>query len=362
MKKQVPTEASPPMDPVASHRPLLARSHPLQQLDAPQLDELLRGCKPRTHARGQTLLRRSEASPAVYTYLIAGRAELRRSFFDRVTLDAGDGEALQPLEMLLPAEGGQIVAQEECQTLQLSRDRLDRALAANSSADFSVAMLSDSDLSEEFLVSDGAVEVDWMSRFLQSPLANHLPAMVIQQLLACLQSRDVARGETIVRRGEPGEALYLLTRGVALVHTDPEGAFGGRDFSLIPGDYFGEESLVAETVRNATVVMEADGTVAQLDRNAFDELIRPHLIPQLAVDAVAGGELLLDVRFPVEFRRRAREGSRNLPISVLRASLQELSAERRILVTPEGGRRSELAVFLLRQAGFDAWLLQGEVD
>ncbi len=346
---------------LASHLPLLVRCHPLQQIAAPQLDELLGKCKPRTHARGQMLLRKSEASTTSYTYLLAGRAELRRTFFDRVTLEAGEGDALQALEMLLPADGGQISALEECCTLQLSRDHLDRALAANTSSDFSVAMLSDSDLSEEFLVSDGAVEVDWMSRFLQSPLANHLPAMVIQQLLACLQSREVARGEVIVRRGEPGEALYLLTRGVALVHTDPDGAFGGRDFSLIPGDYFGEESLVAETVRNATVVMEADGAVAQLDRSAFDELIRPHLIPLLPDSGISGSELLLDVRFPVEFRRRARQGARNVPIAVLRASLQELPHDQRLLVTPEGGRRSELAVFLLRQAGFDAWLLRGEV-
>lgn len=342
--------------------PLLARCYPLQQIDAQQLDELIRDSRPRTHARGQTLLRKSDVSNTVFTYLVDGRAELRRTFFDRVALVAGDGEALQPLELLLPAEGGQVMAQEACQTLQLSRDCLDRALVADSSADFSVAMLGDSDLNEEFLVSDGAVEVDWMSRFLQSRLANHLPATVIQQLLACLQSREVARGETLVRRGEPGDALYLLTRGVALVHTDPDGAFGGRDFSLIPGDYFGEESLVAETVRNATVVMEADGCVARLDRSAFDELIRPHLIPRLGEGDVTGAEQLLDVRFPVEYRRDAREGSRNVPISMLRASLQQLPSDQRLLVTPEGGRRSELAVFLLRQAGFDAWLLQAAAE
>ncbi len=336
---------------------LLGRCIPLLQLEPLQMDEVVRGVQARRWARGQSVLRKADALPSHFTYLVEGKAELRRTFFDRVTLETGEGEALQPLEMLLPPDGGQVVALDECATVQISRDQLDRALAAASSSDFSVAMLNDSDLTEEFLVSDGAVEVDWMSRFLQSPLANHLPAMVIQQLLACLQSRDVARGEVVVKRGEPGDALYLLTRGVALVHTDPDGAFGGRDFSLIPGDYFGEESLVAETVRNASVVMEADGCIARLDRSAFDELIRPHLIPPLAESQMAGGEQLIDVRFPVEYRRRCREGSRNVPISMLRASLQKLPVGERLLVTPEGGRRSELAVFLLRQAGFDAWLL-----
>ena len=37
----------------------------------------------------------------------------------------------------------------------------------------------------------------------------------------------------------------------------------------------------------------------------------------------------------------------------------EIDRNRTWLVTPEGGRRSELAVYLLRQAGLNAYLLNG---
>jgi CRP-like cAMP-binding protein len=338
---------------------LLRRCHPLQHLTPESQASLLRGVTPRHYTRGQTLLKRLERNASFLTFLLTGRAELRRSFFDREPLQAGEGNTLAALELLLPESGGQIVAVDVCSTLQLPRAAIDTVLAEGSLAaeSYAVANLRDADFADEFLICDGAVEADWMSRFLQSPLANHLPALTIQQLLACLASRPAARGEVLVRRGEPGEAFYVLTRGMATVRTDV-GAPGEREISLIPGDYFGEESLVADTVRNATVVMEADGSVARLDRRAFDELVRPHLIPEVdAAEAVAAPVQRVDVRFPVEYRRDARPDTRNIPISLLRASLDQLEAGCRYLVTREGGRRSELAVFLLRQAGFDAYLL-----
>jgi len=344
----------------------LACCYPFHQIAPLDLAPLFSELECRSFERGQTLLRRSTSQSEKFTYLIAGSAELRRSFFDRTELKSGQGSALQPLDYLLRSEGGQVVALETCQTVQIARDLLDRAMAAGSPLDYGVATLQEAELAEEFLISDGEVEVDWMSRFLQSPLAQHLPALNIQQLLACLTVRDIAKGETIVRRGEIGDAMYVVTRGMALVRTDVQSAFHGREFSLIPGDYFGEEALVADTVRNATVVMEAAGSVACLDREAFNELVRSQLV-RMADDklmerclmaATDEGITVLDVRFPIEYRRDALPASRNIPISLLRARMGLLNLQSRILVTSQGGRRSELAVFLLRQAGFDAYLMQ----
>lgn len=319
----------------------------------------------REHRRGQTLLRRSPQQPDAVSYLVGGSAELRRSFFDRQLVKAGEESALQPLDHLLLSEGGQIVALDDCIVVQLSRDAIDRSLAAGSSQDYSVASLGDTDLTEDYLVSDGAVAVDWMSRFLQSPLAQNLPAQCIQQLLAALETVEVAADEVIVRRGEIGDAMYVVTRGTASVCVDEQSQFHGREIVLLPGDYFGEESLVADTLRNASVVMEANGAVARLDRAVFDKLVRPHLVREaddVIMERCLGAGVtdtlaIVDVRFPVEFRRNALPASTNIPISLLRARLPLLDKSRVHAVTRDGGRRSELAVFLLRQAGFDAYLM-----
>jgi rhodanese-related sulfurtransferase len=334
------------------------------------------------------------------TYLVSGAAELRRSFFDRQPLQAGEDSALQPLDNLLPAEGGQIVAIDECDAVLVPRELIDEVLNASAErkrvaqlvsqtasatniigksvflADdvidfnqYGVSPLSDSDFSDEFRVSDSDIAVDWMSRFLQSPLANHLPVMVIPQLLGCLFRVEMRQGDTVVRRGEPGDAMYVLTQGVASVRTAVDSIFEGREIPLIPGDYFGEESLVADTVRNADVIMESDGVVVKLDRAAFMELVYPHLVRPANADLtrrVLDGSMLdgsnndvqlLDVRFPVESRRKPLAGSQRIPISELRTAFATLSKDSPCLVASCGGRRSELAVFLLRQAGFDAYLL-----
>jgi CRP-like cAMP-binding protein len=343
----------------------LTQCYPFNQLESRTFKSLKGKIGTRECKRGQMLLRRSENRPEKWSYLISGSAELRRSFFDRQMLQAGADPALQALDYLLLSDGGQIVALEDCVIAQVSRDVLDRSMASTTSDDYSVAALHEVDLSTDYLVSDSNVAVDWMSRFLQSPLAQNLPATCIQQVLAKLEYRDANKGEAIVRKGEVGDSIYILTRGVATVCTDEHSAFAGREIALIPGDYFGEESLVADTVRNATVTMDADGTIARLNREVFDQLVRPHLVRE-ADDALMERCLIastdpslaiIDVRFPIEFRHDALPASTNIPIPLLRSRLPVLDKTRVHIVTRQGGRRSELAVFLLRQAGIEAYLM-----
>jgi rhodanese-related sulfurtransferase len=345
----------------------LARCYPFHQIEETEVLPLLSALSTQIFRRGQTVLRGTKQAdpgrqPESLSYLISGRAELRRSFFDREILQAGEGAALQPLDHLLMSEGGQVLALDECRVVQVPRDVVDRSMAIGSTRDYEV---HETDLSTELLEADDAVPVDWMSRFLSLPLAQHLPAMVIQQLLTCFVGEDKARGVEVVRRGAAGDALYVMTKGRALVRTDRHSVFQGREFSLLPGDYFGEESLVADTPRNATVVMEEDGAVARLDREAFDRLVRPYLVPE-ADDALMERALVassddrlavIDVRFPMEYRRDALPHSINIPVPLLRSRISLLDRRRQHLVTYHGGRRSELAVFLLRQAGIEAYLM-----
>ena len=347
---------------------LLACCYPFHEFGSKEMLSLKTRIDTRECKRGQTLLRRGAAQPDKWTYLLRGSAELRRSFFDRETLQAGAAPALQPLDYLLFNDGGQVVALDDCVIAQVSRSLLERGQAAASAGDYSVAALHETDLSEEYLVSDGAVAVDWMSRFLQSPLAHNLPAARIQQLLARLEHRDAAKGEAVISKGEVGDAIYILTRGVATVCTDGQSAGSEHEIALIPGDYFGEESLVADALRNATVTMDGDGAVARLSREVFDDLVRPHLVRE-ADDAlmerslnvaVDPGLAIIDVRFPFEFRQDGSTLATNIPIPVLRSRLGVLDKNRVHLVTRHGGRRSELAVFLLRQAGIEAFLMAAD--
>lgn len=76
-----------------------------------------------------------------------------------------------------------------------------------------------------------------------------------------------------------------------------------------------------------------------------------------ATEAVAqmqrGEAIVLDVRGLVEFEEQHIDGAQNIPLGHLRARAGELSKSTPILVHCETGKRSLIAVSVLRQLGFD---------
>jgi hydrophobe/amphiphile efflux-3 (HAE3) family protein len=78
------------------------------------------------------------------------------------------------------------------------------------------------------------------------------------------------KGETMVRKGDIGNEMYLIITGRASV-TDSS-AHGGVIKTLDPGEIFGEMALVEQTVRAADVVAEEDVELLGIDGNALERL------------------------------------------------------------------------------------------
>ena len=83
------------------------------------------------------------------------------------------------------------------------------------------------------------------------------------------------------------------------------------------GDTFGEEALIAEAKRNATVTMMTDGVLMRLNKQDFRELMNEPLLQW--VNAEQGRKIIerggrwLDVRLPSEHQNLSIEGSLNVP-------------------------------------------------
>lgn len=190
----------------------------------------------------------------------------------------------------------------------------------------------------------------------------NLPAAHIESLLDCFQRQSVKRGEVVVRQGEPGDYYYVIGRGRAQVTRE----VGGARIDLAEldiGDAFGEEALIAETVRNASVSMLTDGELLRLDNADFVRLLREPLLERIdareAERRVAVDAVWLDVRFPAEYRDDGLPGALNIPLNELRDALPNLAADREYVAYCQTGRRSSAAAFLLSQRGFRASLLDG---
>lgn len=189
-----------------------------------------------------------------------------------------------------------------------------------------------------------------------------LPPANIAPLLQRFVRYAVKRGDVIVRQGEDGDYYYLIERGRCKVTREVAGATVELA-ELTEGDAFGEEALVADAQRNASVVMKTDGVLLRLAKNDFITLLREPLLHRLSSAGARRradqGAIWVDVRFPAEFRQDGIPGAINIPLNEIRQAASSLDSAKEYIVYCQTGRRSSAAAFLLSQRGIRASLLDG---
>ena len=203
---------------------------------------------------------------------------------------------------------------------------------------------------------------DWMTRILQSQAFLKLPPSNIQRLLMRVESLPVKAGDVIIRQGGEGDFFYIIKHGRCMVTRKPSAnAKEVKLAELSDGDAFGEDALVSDAKRNATITMITDGALMRLAKKDFVELLKEPLLDKLsypdAAAKAARGAVWLDVRLPGEFENVHIPESRNIPLSALRLEANGLSTAERYIVCCDTGRRSASAAFVLSQRGFEVYVL-----
>jgi rhodanese-related sulfurtransferase len=197
---------------------------------------------------------------------------------------------------------------------------------------------------------------------LRSGVFAQLPAARIDELLRRFERINAARGESVIKEGDEGDYYYVIESGRFQVGR----LVGGAEVVLAElksGDAFGEEALVSEAKRNATVVALTDGRLLRLSRVHFNELLREPLLRRIgfeeANDKVRRGALWLDVRYPSEYQYDKLPGAINVPLAEVRNMFAVLDRTKEYIAYCQSGRRSAAAAFLFAQRGFKVWLLEG---
>jgi rhodanese-related sulfurtransferase len=191
---------------------------------------------------------------------------------------------------------------------------------------------------------------------------SQLPPAHIDALLRRFEHMEAKAGEVVIREGAEGDYYYLVESGRCQV----ERMIGGVSMMLAElksGDTFGEEALVSEAKRNATVTMKSDGSLLRLSKQDFNELLREPLLHAInmeqAKQKVLGGAQWIDVRYPSEYQYDRLPGARNIPLSEIRNAFGALDIDEEYIVYCQSGRRSSAAAFLLAQRGYHVFLLEG---
>jgi CRP-like cAMP-binding protein len=104
-----------------------------------------------------------------------------------------------------------------------------------------------------------------------STVFSELSSLPVAILGTNMTTREVSAGDTIVKQGEIGDAMYLIVTGEADVVARDTSDNTTRSLGRLgAGDFFGEISLLADKPRIADVVAATPMTIMCLDRRGFD--------------------------------------------------------------------------------------------
>jgi CRP-like cAMP-binding protein len=346
---------------------VLLQFHPFSELAPEYVARVASRCDIQSVAKGKIVFQRGK-NLSYLAYLLEGQVNLVDASFQAASLCAGEPAAEYALNELNPSKSSAVAAQH-VKVLTVDRALLDRVMADAEGDNGDVDIVGDLMESEPALgpinylnayanadstLSESDVQ-DWMSMLVDSPLFDSLPAANIQQLFHRFKPIDVARGDVVLREGDQGDFFYVIAIGGAKVSS-----ICGTTLELSAGEYFGEEALVGDTTRNATVTMTSDGVLMRLNKADFIHLLQEPLVKYVEFDQLEqmGPQTeIIDVRLPVEHRHFCVRGSRNIALGRLREKIASLDPGITYVVTDDGGSRSKVAVQLLLQTGRSAVIL-----
>ena len=326
---------------------------PVNGLPQQYQNEVINQSEVATYKKRQLVFKQGDRDNYSY-YLLEGELELLADEQLVKQVSGGTDAARYAMAQLQPRQmSGK--AKTAVTILKVDRNLLDRLLTMDDKGDESEVEVSDIDSEES---------VDWMTRLLQSELFARIPPANIQRIFTTMESVEVNVGDVIVEQGTPGDYYYLIHKGSCEVSRKT--ASGGEPIKLAElseGDSFGEEALVSDAVRNASITMTADGELMRLTKEDFVDLIKKPILNAVsyikAESLVAGGATWLDVRFPEEHQDSGIEGSENIPFNTLRVKLSTLDDSASYVVYSYTGVRSSGAAFLLAQNGIEVSYLSG---
>ena len=325
---------------------------PLNVLSEQQWRELRRQLVPQPVLAGQWLFRRGDQARLTY-YLLAGELQLEAADGRRQRLVAGSEASCHPLSPSLPR-------------LQDARALTDLSVLALDSGTLN-RLVTWRLAHQDLLLELGASyeELEWLERLLDSPLFARVPPANVRAMLERLQRVELQAGSTVLREGEAGDCCYFLKSGRVEVI---RGTGTERQVlaELEVGACFGEEALLAERPRNATVTVVEDAVVLRLARRDFVALLKEPVVNEIGLGEAArlltAGAQWLDVRLQGEDELAHAVSALNMPLQLLRLKARLLDRSRTYLCYCDSGRRSASAVFLLSQLGFDGYGLRGGLD
>jgi CRP-like cAMP-binding protein len=335
---------------------LLRSFSPLDGLKRDNLAALARKVQLRELSPGQVLFKEGDTEKRTI-YIASGILELVDQGKVTGTVEGGTDLARNPVSPVFPRRVS-ARARDRVKFISIDSDLLDVMLTWDQTGTYEVSELQGE--------NEDSGE-DWMTMLLQAKAFHKIPPANIQAIFMRMQQINYRSGDIILKQGAEGDYFYVLTRGSAVVtRATPLSKEGIKLAELHVGDTFGEEALISDAKRNATVTMTSDGAVMRLGKEDFKKLLNEPMLDwvtrEQAEEIVANGGQWLDVRLPSEFENQHLEGALNIPLYFIRLKISTLNKDRQYVVCCDTGRRSSAGAYILNERGYQAFVLQGGIS
>lgn len=282
-------------------------------------------------------------------FLLSGCVDLADSQFEITQICSADPENILALDGSHAIHRHAGVTKTDCTLFAVSRQHLELINTWIEIAQFQQNEETD-------------VQIDWLDALLTSNIFSRIPPGNIQKLLSDFTERTVSLGEVIIKEGDDANECYVIQKGKAIV-TRMENNKPTVLAAITNGALFGEDALISNLPRNATVTMSSDGILKVLTKEHFDTLLKEPVISYISEDELAAlisdgdtGTIIIDVRLSQEVEVNPINHSRAIPLSQLRSKLDSL--EKDFIYVVIGESRAEAAAYILNEAGFEVKVLK----
>ncbi len=322
---------------------------PLDSLTPENLKEIAAKLEVVELKKGDTVFEEGDKDDQ-HVFLYTGNIDLIKAGKTVKTLEAGTVDAKSAIAHIIPRNFS-CVAATDAVIFKVEEDLLDLMLAWGQTGSFRVEELSGSD--------DG----DWMTQILQTEAFRRIPPANIQAIFTSLEDISVNVGDCIIKQDEAGDYFYIIKSGRCMVTRKNPGQ--DKDIKLADlnaGDTFGEEALISDATRNASVVMLTAGTLCRLSKDNFLKLLNEPMIEKVDYTSARlkvknGDALWLDVRLPAEFASAHIRGANHMPLIFLRMKMKELDTMVNYILYCDTERRSASACYILAEKGYKTTVL-----
>ena len=260
---------------------VLRRLTPPASLNAQQFSQLSRQARVEQVPAGRVLFSEGEVDRKTI-YLLSGEIELTSGGGPAARLRGGSEQTRAPIANEQPRRAT-ATAKTAVTITRFDTDLLDVLLTWDQLSGIEV---SDITPREQAAENSG----DWMTRILQSKAFLRIPPANIQTMFMRLQEVSASVGQVIVKQGDDGEYYYIIGRGQCEVTRRSASGAEVRLARLGAGDCFGEEALLSQAKRNATVTMQTDGRLMRLAKSDFEELLKAPMVKEVDLEQAQRSE------------------------------------------------------------------------